>query len=103
VLKNPIIATLLTGSLTILAGYNVAATDSGFSSLKSVGAAVVTDRLGPVPVCHYDYESTTYERIEVPALELRAHLAHGDGEPGKPVPGQKDFTYDEACLSVADE
>ena len=61
-------------------------------------------RQDKVAVCHYDDEAGTYERIEVGAPALDAHLRnHPDGVPGGEVPeADAPSTFDDDCAVVPD-
>lgn len=49
-----------------------------------------------VDVCHRRGNGT-WILINVAEAALPAHLAHGDGQPGDPVPGKEGFVFDENC------
>lgn len=54
-------------------------------------------------VCHYDADAGTYERIEVGAPALDAHLRHGDGLPGGVVEGADvPSTFGDDCTVTPD-
>jgi hypothetical protein len=52
-----------------------------------------------VDVCH-SLGNGSYILINISANALAAHLAHGDGQPGDPVPGMEGKEFDEACNVV---
>lgn len=54
-------------------------------------------------LCHLDDEAGTYHLIEVAVPALDAHLAHGDGRIGGPVPDHDGFVFDDACQPLAQE
>jgi hypothetical protein len=48
-------------------------------------------------ICHRTQATTGFTVISVAATALDAHLAHGDGRPGDPVPDQPDRTFGSDC------
>lgn len=54
-----------------------------------------------VEVCHYSEESMTFKLLSIGAPALDAHLAHGDGLPGGPVPSTPGMKFDANCAAVA--
>jgi hypothetical protein len=53
-------------------------------------------RNGKVTICHREGNGD-YHSIEVSVAALDAHLAHGDGVPGEPVPGMEGKVFGENC------
>ena len=51
-------------------------------------------------VCHRTGEDERYLKISVGRPAVPAHLGHGDGQIGDPVPGQFGRVFDESCLPV---
>jgi hypothetical protein len=49
-----------------------------------------------VDICHLD-EYGTYHLINVSGNAVPAHVAHGDGFPGGPVPGMPGYEFGEDC------
>lgn len=52
---------------------------------------------GKLAICHRTESTTGFMVISVAAAALDAHLAHGDGRPGAPVPDQPDRTFGSDC------
>jgi hypothetical protein len=52
-----------------------------------------------VSLCHRT-EAGFYQPISVSTSAEPAHMNHGDGKPGQPVPGQTTQTFDENCKIV---
>ena len=50
-----------------------------------------------VQVCHRSEETNSYILISVAPAALPAHLGHGDGQPGGPVPGQFGMRFGSDC------
>jgi len=50
-----------------------------------------------VEVCHHSEETNSYILISIAPAALPAHLAHGDGQPGDPVPGQFGMRFGPDC------
>lgn len=82
--------------------------------LNKVGLAVITlvamlvatpasadaDR---VPICHLDEQGVfTLLNVSARGNAVNAHLGHGDGVPGDPVPTMAGFSFDDGCVPVAD-
>jgi hypothetical protein len=53
-----------------------------------------------VELCHASKGASGYQRITVADKAVPAHLGHGDGFVGDPVPGQPGMELDAACLPV---
>ena len=53
-----------------------------------------------VELCHLDFDTGTYGLIRVAERAVPAHLAHGDGGPGGPVPGREGVTFGPDCSLV---
>ena len=53
---------------------------------------------GKVDVCHHSEETNSYILISIAPPALSAHLAHGDGQPGGPVPGQPGWRFGPSCV-----
>lgn len=51
---------------------------------------------GKVSVCHKD-DLGGFIILQVSAKSLPAHLAHGDGQPGGPVPNKDGYLFDDYC------
>lgn len=62
---------------------------------KRVGSA----SLDKVNVCHLN-DTGSFTLINVTTSALPAHLAHGDGVPGGPVPGGNGLIFDANCTPV---
>lgn len=52
---------------------------------------------GKVAICHRTQGTAAFIFISVGANALDAHLAHGDGRPGDPVPDHPDRTFGSNC------
>lgn len=52
---------------------------------------------GKLAICHRTQGTTGFMLISVAAIALDGHLAHGDGRPGDPVPGQPDRAFGPDC------
>lgn len=52
-----------------------------------------------VDVCHVD-ERGAFKLIRVAEPAVPAHLGHGDGLPGDPIPGMDDYEFDSSCGAV---
>ena len=52
-----------------------------------------------VDVCHVTGNGSSI-LITIAEAALPAHLNHGDGQPGDPVPGMEGFVFDESCDPV---
>ena len=50
-----------------------------------------------VNVCHHSEETNSYILISIAQPALPAHLAHGDGQPGDPVPRQFGMRFGPDC------
>ncbi len=93
--------------LALMVVVPVAACDGGSdlvqpsSSTPAVGYSRV-ERAGSVPtvVCHRTNGRAAYLRIRVDERSVPAHLRHGDGLEGSPVPGQPGMIFDEDCMAV---
>lgn len=57
----------------------------------------VEGRLAKVDICHRPSANNSFVRISVAPSALGAHLAHGDGRPGEPVPGQSGTRFGPDC------
>lgn len=55
---------------------------------------------GKVDVCHVEGNGS-YHLIRINENALPAHLAHGNAQPGDPVPGMSGYVFDETCTPVA--
>jgi hypothetical protein len=55
-----------------------------------------------VEICHYDAATDSYALTSVPekAKVVAAHLAHGDGYPGDPVPTAPGYVFGADCALV---
>jgi len=70
--------------------------------LVPVSAVAAPDR---VDVCHHTSDRVPdqheWRHLRVHAKALEAHLSHGDGQPGGPVPGSDGaLEFDETCTPV---
>ena len=67
----------------------------------TVEETVVAGKKGQkkVDVCHVTGNGS-YILITIAEPALPAHLNHGDGQPGDPVPGMEGFVFDESCEPV---
>lgn len=52
---------------------------------------------GKLEICHRTQGTTGFMLISVAAIAFEAHLAHGDGRPGDPVPDQPGRTFGSDC------
>jgi hypothetical protein len=93
--RIPLAATLIAVLLT------VAACDSAGPDLATSGIPAA-DQQARINVCHYDSADDSFHLITVGAPAVAAHLRHGDGLPGDPVPGQSGFSFGPACEIEAD-
>jgi len=59
-------------------------------------------RLGrpPVEICHASKGASGYLRITIADKAVPAHLGHGDGLVGDPVPGHPSMEFNAACLPI---
>lgn len=55
-----------------------------------------------VAVCHQDDQTGEWKLLNLPPRAHDAHIRHGDADPGQPVPGMEGYTFDDACVPVAD-
>ncbi len=60
------------------------------------GAGAATAK---VQICHLDQTVGSYSLISVRGSKktIKAHLGHGDGYPGEPVPGVSGYEFDNQC------
>lgn len=77
----------------------------GLASSTMAVAQSVSAKPNKVSLCHYDADTDSYKLISVSGNgnAVNAHLAHGDGRPGDPVPTMEGSTFDDDCVPVADE
>ena len=66
--------------------------------LVATGAADEDKGQAKIDVCHLSEETTSYILISIATAALPAHLAHGDGQPGQPVPGQPGTLFGPDCV-----
>lgn len=69
-------------------------------SLAPASPAVAADRPagdGKLLICHRNQGTAGFVAISVATIALEAHLAHGDGRPGDPVPNQPGWTFGSDC------
>ncbi len=85
----------LTLGLTFLA----ACTDSALVDSPNDVDTASKGKQDKVDVCHLS-DTGDFILINVNGNALPAHLAHGDGQPGDPVPGVAGKKFDEACAVV---
>ena len=67
-------------------------------ALAVAGAANANNGQAKVDVCHHSEETNSYILISIAQAALPAHLAHGDGQPGGPVPGQPGMQFGPDCV-----
>jgi hypothetical protein len=79
-------------------GVNTPARPSGTPVAGDASAAAL--RQPKIDICHRTGRSSEFILISVAEPAVAAHIAHGDGRVGDPVPGQPGMTFDAACLQV---
>ena len=95
----------LLGAITISAGCSAGvnpvapaanSTDGSFVA----GSATESNRPannGKLAICHRTPGTNEFVLISIATAALDAHMGHGDGRPGDPVPGQPGRTLDSGC------
>ena len=68
---------------------------------SSIVAAHLPADARKLTICHRTLATAGFMVISVAATALDAHLAHGDGRPGDPVPDQPDRTFGSDCQSAS--
>jgi hypothetical protein len=68
--------------------------------LSLMSSSPVSASVVQVDVCHRTGDGA-YKRITVSENALPAHVAHGDGVPGGPVPEQPGSVFDQNCAVVS--
>jgi hypothetical protein len=66
------------------------------AAVLTLGSASAMARQPNVEICHINGNGT-YRLIAVAAPAVPAHMAHGDAQPGDPVPGHPGHVFDGAC------
>jgi len=64
-------------------------------------ASIARTEMARVEVCHDTGGANRFTLITIAASAVEAHLNHGDGFPGEPVPGQPRMAFDAHCRPVA--
>lgn len=68
------------------------------SLLLIVGVSIAyADTTPKLDVCHYDADLDIYFKIKINENALLAHLDHGDGLPGEPIPTMDGYIFGENC------
>lgn len=71
----------------------------------SLAPAAMAAKVTKVDICHYDSATDSYTLQSIPdkASVVAAHLAHGDGFPGEPVPTAPGYVFGDDCALVPAE
>ena len=63
----------------------------------AIGGTAVAAKPTKVALCHFNTRTDSWGLISVNEKKVAAHLDHGDGFPGGPVPGGGGATFDDSC------
>lgn len=88
------------GMIPVAPSAGVATTNMSVASQPAPGANMsFAAKASKVDVCHGE-GTGSFQLISVSDNALPAHLAHGDAQPGDPVPGVKGKVFDKECNQV---
>ncbi len=85
-------ALLLTGTVTA-----AGACENRPNAPSAPAGPIVPTGESTVSICHRADTTSTFTLIVIAETALPAHLAHGDGQLGDPVPGQPDLKFAPDC------